>query len=86
MDQKGICLQPSFYMPETEDLRWTTHNGIRKTLFFSIFRDIKYVEYKRLTSQQEYFELRRVEPWEEGWLDKFLEKYITKEVQTGRLM
>ncbi len=47
-DQPGICLTPSFYMPETEDLRWATHNGIRKTLFFAAFRNIKYVEFKRL--------------------------------------
>ena len=48
LDQKGICLSPSFYMPENEDLRWGTHNGIRKTLFFSIFRDIKFAEFRRL--------------------------------------
>ena len=68
-DQPGLCLQPSFYMAENEDLKWGTHNGIRKTLFFAIFRDIKYVEFKRLKSKDEFFELGKIEQWEEGWLD-----------------
>ena len=73
-------------MPENEDLKWGTHNGIRKTLFFAIFRDIKYVEFKRLKSKDEFFELGKIEQWEEGWLDKFLERYVTKEVYAGKLL
>merc|ERR1712153_108344 len=43
-----VCLLPSFYQPETNDLRWGTHQNVRRSLFFSIFRDVKYVEYKRM--------------------------------------
>ena len=64
LDQSGICLLPSFYMPETETLKWSTHNGIRKTLFFSAFRNVKYIEYKRLKNEEEHFELKSIEPWE----------------------
>ena len=73
-------------MPETEDLKWSTHNGIRKTLFFSIFRNVKYIEYKRLKDEDEYFELKTVEPWTEGLIDRFIERYITKESVNGRLI
>ncbi len=73
-------------MPENEELRWSTHNGIRKTLFFSVFRDIKYLEFKRLKSEDEFFELRKIEPWTEGFIDRLLEKYITRESVTGRLV
>lgn len=38
-------LQPSFYMPENEDLKMATHHNIRRTLFFSVFRNVKYVEF-----------------------------------------
>ena len=41
---------PSFYQPETDALRWATHQNIRRTLFYSLFRDIKYCEYKRVKS------------------------------------
>ena len=46
------CLLPSFYQPETDELRWATHQNIRRTLFFAVFRDIKYCEFKRLKSLQ----------------------------------
>ena len=86
LDQEGICLQPTFYMPENEELRWSTHNGIRKTLFFSIFRSVKYLEYKRLQNEQEFFELGKITPWEEGLLDRFVENFVTREKATGRLI
>lgn len=43
-----ICVLPSFYMPETEDLKITTHNNIKRILFFHTWRSIKYVEFQRL--------------------------------------
>ena len=73
-------------MPETEVLRWSTHNGIRKTLFFTVFRQVKYLEYKRLKNEEEFFELKHIEPCEEGIIDKFVETYISKEALTGKLM
>ena len=58
-----MCLLPSFYQPETEALRWATHNNIRKTLWFTVFRRIKFVEFKRLKdNENDEFEL--VEPLE----------------------
>ena len=86
MDQTGICLQPSFYMPETEDLRWATHNGIRKTLFFATFRNVKFIEYKRLKSEDDFFELKTIEPCEEGFIDSFIDTYITREQIRGKLI
>ena len=73
-------------MPENEELKWSTHNGIRKTLFFSVFREIKYLEFKRLKSEDEFFELRTIEPWTEGMIDRFFERYITREAVTGKLI
>ena len=86
MDQDGICLQPSFYMPENEKLRWSTHNGIRKTLFFSAFRSVKYLEFKRLRDESEFFELGTIQPWEEGLVDRFVERFITREKGCGKLI
>ncbi|CDW74613.1 UNKNOWN [Stylonychia lemnae] len=80
-------LSPSFYMPENEELKYGTHNNIRRTLFYSIFRNVKYVEFKRLKSEDDYFELKTpVEPWDEGLYDRFMEKFITKEKQRGKLI
>ncbi len=73
-------------MPETEELRWSTHNGIRKTLFFSAFRNIKYVEFKRLTNEEDYFELNKIEPCSEGMVDRIIDRYITREAASGRLV
>lgn len=72
-------------MPENEDLKWHTHNNIRKTLFFSVFRTIKYVEYKRLKSEEDFFELQKIEPWEESLIDRWLDKYYSKD-STGKLL
>mgnify|MGYP000891427377 CR=1 FL=1 len=89
LDAPGMCILPSFYQPETEDLRWATDFNIRKTLFFSVFRSVKYVEFKRLVDQEkDFFELESIEPLEngEGWIDKFVEKYISKEATRGKLL
>ena len=56
-----MCLQPNFYMPENEELRWATHNSIRKTLFFNVFRSIKNVEFRRLKNPEDYFEFVKLE-------------------------
>jgi len=57
-------------MPENEELKIATHHNIRRTLFFSVFRNVKYVEYQRLKSEEEYFELiEPIEPWTEGLYD-----------------
>ena len=85
----GMCLLPTFYQPETESLRWATHNNIRKTLFFSVFRNIKQAEYKNLKDEEnDSFEL--IEPIEnsqhEGWVDWFIETYYSKEKQSGKLL
>lgn len=81
LNAPGMCLLPSFYQPETEELRWSTHLNIRKTLFFGVFRNIKYCEFQRLKSEQnDWFELEKVDPIEkEGWLDQWVEKNWTKE-------
>ena len=73
-------------MPETEELRWNTHNSIRKTLFFSAFRLIKYTEYRRLSSEDDSFELKTITPWSEGFLDRVIDTYITREKRDGRLV
>ena len=66
-----VCLLPSFYQPETNDLRWATHQNIRRSLYFAAFRDIKYCEFRRM--QKGYpdgnFQLGAVEKTDEGWLD-----------------
>ena len=85
----GMCLLPSFYQPETEDLRWATHNNVRKSLFFAVFRNIKYTEFQRLKDEKEdFFEL--MDPLEvtdqEGWIDLFVEKYWSKEKTNARLI
>ena len=48
---EDYLLSPSFYMPENEELKWTTHNNIRRTLFYSVFRNVKYIEFKRLKNE-----------------------------------
>ena len=81
LDSAGMCLLPSFYQPETEMLRWSCHLNIRKTMFFSVFRKIKYCEFKRLKNEDEdYFELEKVDPTErEALFDKLVESYWSKE-------
>eukprot|EP00347_Sterkiella_histriomuscorum_P009109 403342487 len=80
-------LSPSFYMPENQELKRGTHNNIRRTLFYSLFRNVKYLEYKRLKSEDDYFELKSpIESWDEGYYDRFVEKYITKEKARGKLL
>ena len=75
-------------MPENEQLKWATHNNVRRTLFFSVFRSIKYVEFKRLKNEEEdFFELvTPIEKDKEGFIDKFIENYITKEKVGGKLI
>ena len=75
LNAPGMCLLPTFYQPETEELRWATHLNIRKTLFFQVFRNIKYCEFKHLKSEDDdFFELDKVDPNEsEGTLDKLIE-------------
>ena len=86
LDQPGLCVLPSFYMPETESLRWCTHNNIRKTLFYQQFRNLKYCEFKRLRNEADSFVLDKVELCEEGVIDKFIEQYWSKEKETGKLV
>ena len=83
-----ICLLPSFYQPETNELRWATHQNVRRSLFFSIFRDIKYVEFKRMQwfYSKGSFQIDSFEKSQEGFVDTFFEKYITKEKSRGRLI
>ena len=88
LDAAGMCLLPTFYQPETEELRWATHLNIRKTLFFAVFRNIKYCEFRRLKSEDnDFFELEKVDPNEpEGTIDKLVEQYWSKEKERGRLV
>jgi len=74
-------------MPENEELKLTTHNNIRKTMFYSVFHNIKYLEFKRLKSEEEYFELKEpIESWKEGYVDFFIEKFISREKSKGKLL
>lgn len=74
-------------MPENEELKMGTHNNIRRTLFYSVFRNVKYLEYKRLASEDDFFELKTpIEPWKESYFDKFIEYYISGEKKRGKLL
>ena len=88
LDAPGMCILPSFYQPETEELRWATHLNIRKTLNFAVFRNIKYCEFKRLKNEDDdFFELEKVDPSEkEGFIDSAVETYWTKEKERGKLL
>ena len=88
LNAPGMCLLPTFYQPETEDLRWATHLNIRKTLFYTLFRKVKYCEFKRLKNgEDDYFELENIDPNDkEGWLDTFVESYWSKEKERGKLI
>ena len=45
------------------------------------------MEFKRLKSEDHYFELKSpIEPWHEGYYDIFLERYITGEKKRGKLV
>ena len=83
-----ICLLPTFYQPETDELRWATHQNIRRTLFFSLFRDIKYCEFKRM--QWAYpdgtFQLNKIEKTHDGRISSLIEQYLTKEKVRGRMI
>ena len=72
-------LLPSFYMPENKNLMISTHNSIRKSIFYQAFRDIKYVEYKRLKHDDDFFEFSSLEDTQEGWFDYYNDKYIQPE-------
>ena len=88
IDAPGMCLLPTFYQPETEELRWSTHLNVRKTLFFGVFRNIKFCEFKRLKNEDDdFFELEKVDPNEpEGTFDKWIETKWSKEKERGRLI
>ena len=87
LDFESLCLLPSFYQPETEDLRWQTHYNIRKTLFDAVFRNVKYCEYKRLHDHEEdYFAVDKIEDVGEGALDMWIEKYWSGEQARGKLI
>jgi hypothetical protein len=74
-------------MPENEELKQATHKNIRRTLFYSVWRSVKYMEFRRLRSPEDYYELQHpIEDWEEGLFDRFVETYVTKEKATGRLL
>ena len=83
-----VCLLPTFYQPETDELRWATHQNIRRTLFFSLFRDIKYCEFKRM--QWAYpdgtFQLNKIEKTHDGRISSLIEQYLTKEKVRGRMI
>ena len=83
-----MCLLPSFYKPETEELRWSSHYNVRKLLFFNTFRSIKYCEFKRLKGDDSSFELLEIvsDALSEGWMDKAIEKYWSKEKANGKLI
>ena len=86
LDTNGMCVLPSFYQPETESLRWATHNNIRRTMFHHVWRSVKYVEYLRLQSESDSFDFNQVTPGRESWFDIFVETYISGEKKTGRLL
>lgn len=73
-------------MPETEDLKWATHHNIRKTMFFHVFRSVKFCEFRRLKSEDDSFELQSVAESKEAWLDSLIETYWSKEKATGKLL
>ena len=81
-----LTLSPSFYMPENDALKYATHNNIRTTLFYQIFRSIKYLEFKHVR-KDEWFELKTITcSQQEGLLDKFVETYVSKEKEKGKLI
>jgi len=88
LNAPGMCILPQFYMPETEELRWATHLNIRKSLFFNVFRSVKYCEFKRLKSEEEdFFELEKIVPLkDEHLIDKVIEKFWSGEKQRGKLL
>uniref|UniRef100_A0A7S3CTP8 Uncharacterized protein n=1 Tax=Strombidium rassoulzadegani TaxID=1082188 RepID=A0A7S3CTP8_9SPIT len=83
-----VCLLPTFYQPETEQLKWATHQNIRKSIYFQAFRDIKYCEFKRLSKlKSSYpdatFQLGEVVKAEEAYFDKLIDKLTTREIERG---
>ena len=86
LDNEDICLLPTFYQPETQELKWATHNNVRKTLFYSMWRNLKYCAFKRLKSENDSFELDSVTEGVEGLFDLFIEKYWSKEKIRGKLI
>ena len=47
------------------------------------------MEFMRLVDQdKDFFELDKIEALEdgEGWVDRFVEKYVSKEAQQGKLL
>ena len=69
-------------------MRQSTYLNIRKTLFFAVFRNVKYCEFRRLKNEEDdYFELESVTAGEpEGLYDKFVETYWSKEKERGKLI
>ena len=86
LDSKDLCVLPTFYQPETEELRWATHQTIRKTLFGHVWRQVKYCEFKRLKSEHDFFELESVKTAEEGFFDTMVDQYWSQEKQRGKLL
>ena len=77
-----VLLLPSFYQPETEELRWATHANIVKSMFYTLWRDIKWCEFKRLNSGGT-FQLGEIIKDHETWFDKW---YTSEETRRGKLI
>ena len=75
-----VILRPSFYMPETDELKFGTHNNIRRTIFFATFQRIKELEYSYLKRDEDFFEFVRLDNnASEGWIDFMLDRYLSKD-------
>ena len=44
------------------------------------------MEFKRLRTEEDSFELKGIEPGQEGVMDNFIETYITKEKINGKMI
>ena len=83
---------PSFYKPETEELKWSCHYNVRKMLFMDVFRNLKYCEFKRLKNDEATFELGQISAdpsdpnCKEHLFDRLIETYWSDEKRRGKLV
>lgn len=66
-------------MPENKQLLLATHNNVRRSIFYQAFRNIKYVEYRRLKREDDFFEFKELQESQEGWLDYYNDRYLQPE-------
>ena len=55
-------------------------------MFFSIFRNVKYVEFKRLKTENDGFTLDSVTETSESLVERLIETYWSKEKIKGKLV